>query len=47
MISLKGWRVEEDLKAITSKCSADFATGLHRLLACAAAYRAENLTVPT
>jgi AcrR family transcriptional regulator len=26
--------VEEDLQAITSECSADFATGLHRLLAC-------------
>ena len=26
--------VEEDLKAITSECSEDFATGLHRLLAC-------------
>jgi AcrR family transcriptional regulator len=27
-------RVEEELRAITSECSADFATGLHRLLAC-------------
>src|SRR5262249_36095767 len=26
--------VEEDLEAITSECSADFPTGLHRLLAC-------------
>jgi AcrR family transcriptional regulator len=26
--------VEEDLKAITSECSADFSAGLHRLLAC-------------
>jgi AcrR family transcriptional regulator len=26
--------VEEDLQAITSECSADFPTGLHRLLAC-------------
>jgi AcrR family transcriptional regulator len=26
--------VEEDLQAITLECSADFATGLHRLLAC-------------
>jgi AcrR family transcriptional regulator len=26
--------VEEDLKAITSECSADFPAGLHRLLAC-------------
>src|SRR5262245_9624183 len=26
--------VEEDLQAITSECSADFASGLHRLLAC-------------
>src|SRR5439155_14252120 len=26
--------VEEDLEAITSECSADFAAGLHRLLAC-------------
>lgn len=26
--------VEEDLQAITSECSADFAAGLHRLLAC-------------
>jgi AcrR family transcriptional regulator len=27
-------RVEEELEAITSECSADFSTGLHRLLAC-------------
>jgi AcrR family transcriptional regulator len=27
-------RVEKDLEAITSECSADFSTGLHRLLAC-------------
>jgi AcrR family transcriptional regulator len=26
--------VEEDLQAITSECSTDFASGLHRLLAC-------------
>jgi AcrR family transcriptional regulator len=26
--------VEEDLQAITSECSADFATGLHRLVTC-------------
>jgi hypothetical protein len=26
--------VEEDLEAIVSQCSADFPTGLHRLLAC-------------
>src|SRR5215813_5773214 len=26
--------VEADLEAITSECSADFPTGLHRLLAC-------------
>jgi AcrR family transcriptional regulator len=26
--------VEEELEAITSECSADFSTGLHRLLAC-------------
>src|SRR5215468_7230459 len=26
--------VEDDLEAIASECSADFATGLHRLLAC-------------
>jgi AcrR family transcriptional regulator len=27
-------RAEEELEAITSECSADFPTGLHRLLAC-------------
>src|SRR5215813_14160674 len=26
--------VEEDMEAITSECSTDFPTGLHRLLAC-------------
>ena len=34
MLLDKFHRIEEDLEAIASACSTDFATGLHRLLAC-------------
>src|SRR5262249_38052102 len=34
MLLDKFHRVEEDLEAITSECSADFSAGLQRLLAC-------------